>query len=173
MTCHGGRAHRVLGFSAIQLARPAAAPDEITLDRLIEEARVTTPPRAPLAVPGTSAEAAALGYLHANCGSCHNSARPPGAVSYAPPPGLDLWLRADGLSTPGATPTYQTAIGRFVVPGAPRDSALYRWAAGTSWFLPRMPPIATKVVDRNGLATLERWIVELGARAAPGREQRP
>jgi hypothetical protein len=172
MTCHGGRSHRVLGFSALQLARPKATPRDLTLDGLVAEGLVSAPPRAPLAVPGTPAEAAALGYLHANCGSCHNSARPPGAVSYAPPPELDLWLRADALSNPSATPTYQT-IGKFVVPGAPLESPLYRWAAGVSWFLPRMPPIATKVIDRAGLATLERWIVELGGagRAANGSHE--
>jgi hypothetical protein len=163
MTCHGGRAHRVLGFSAVQLAHPDRAPGDLTLARLVDEGLLTVPPRAPPAIPGAPAEVAALGYLHANCGSCHNSARPPRASSYAPPPTLDLWLRAETLSAPSATPTYRTAIGRFVVPGAPIESPLYRRAAGLGWFLPRMPPIATAVVDRAGLATLERWIIGLGS----------
>src|SRR4051794_36937339 len=77
MTCHGARASRVLGFSAVQLAHAAGpSSDELTFARLEAEGLVTAPTRQPLQLPGPETTSRALGYVHANCGSCHNSARP-------------------------------------------------------------------------------------------------
>ena len=46
----------------------------LTLGRLVERALLSAPPPAgaSYAVPGDATTAAALGYLHANCGHCHN-----------------------------------------------------------------------------------------------------
>ncbi len=78
MGCHGGTPSRVLGFSAIQLAREASD-DPMSLPRLVREGRLTRPPPTSLRVPGDSATQQALGYLHANCSHCHNQQRPPSA----------------------------------------------------------------------------------------------
>jgi len=161
MTCHGGRSHRVLGFSAIQLSHAPASAEDLTLERLTEEGLLTDPPKSPIRVPGTATESQALGYLHANCGSCHNSGRPADARFFRPPADLDLWLRVGSLSTPATTPTYRTAIGTHVLPGSPSASPLYQCAAGTRRFRPRMPPIGTEIPDIAGLRTLEQWIVGL------------
>ena len=82
--CHEGAAQPVLGFSALQLsadrdplAAHAPAPASITLDALaargllrnLPSALLEQPPRIAAASP---TERAALGYLHANCGHCHN-----------------------------------------------------------------------------------------------------
>ena len=72
--CHGGRKSHVLGFSAVQLAKPGLP---LALDDLVSEGRLTRAPASLPAIPGNEVERAALGYLHANCGHCHNSARPP------------------------------------------------------------------------------------------------
>lgn len=161
MTCHGGRSHRILGFSAIQLSHAPASAEDLTLQRLTEEGLLTDPPESPIRVPGTPTESQALGYLHTNCGSCHNSGRPADARFFRPPADLDLWLRVGSLSTPAATPTYQTAMGTHVLPRSPSASPLYQCAAGTRRFRPRMPPIGTEIPDIAGLRTLERWIVGL------------
>ncbi|HEX2734373.1 MAG TPA: hypothetical protein VHM70_22340 [Polyangiaceae bacterium] len=160
MTCHGGRAHAVLGFSAIQLAHASADPEEYTLDRLAQSGLLSHPPKSTTQIPGNPIERAALGYLHSNCGSCHNSARPAWATSYAPSASLDLWLRTDALSAVDVTPTYRTALS-FVKPGNPESSSLYKRLANTSWFLPRMPPLATEVVDDEGAQVIATWIRQL------------
>src|SRR5688572_18926108 len=73
--CHGGRASYVLGLSAVQLAAPGA-PGELDLAGLEARGLLSDPPGADLSIPGTDTERAALGYLHANCGHCHNQTRP-------------------------------------------------------------------------------------------------
>jgi len=103
------------------------------------------------------AEAAARGYLDANCAHCHN---PRGAASNS---GLDLtWEQADPLALGiGKRPV---AAGRGagnldfdVVPGDPAHSILfYRMGnleAGVS-----MPEIGRSTVDPAGMAVVERWI---------------
>jgi hypothetical protein len=169
MTCHAGREHRVLGFSALQLSHSPFSEEDWTLERLARSGLLTREPSAPLAIPGSPTEVAALGYLHVNCGSCHNGARPPPARYFRPPPPLDFWLRTATLASPAATPTYQTALEEYVLPGAPEQSPLFRRFARSSWFRRRMPPLATEVVDPGGLHLLERWIREL---PVPGTAQR-
>jgi hypothetical protein len=45
---------------------------------------------------GTEVETKALGYMHANCGICHNSF----SKLYSAKSSLDLWTRLDQLSVP-------------------------------------------------------------------------
>jgi hypothetical protein len=70
-TCHRNMRDRAIGFSAVQLSY-AAEPGNVTLDQLVQMDALTVAPTAPIAVPGTDTEKAAFGYLHANCGMCHN-----------------------------------------------------------------------------------------------------
>src|SRR3712207_2010550 len=84
--CHQGSRTEVLGFSMLQLssdrdpnAPHAEAPDpgSVDLKMLVEKGLIVglpqhlieTPPR----VPGSATERAAIGYLHGNCGHCHNA----------------------------------------------------------------------------------------------------
>lgn len=159
--CHGGRSHRILGFSAIQLSHAPVSTDDLTLRRLTDEGLLSDLPTSPVRVPGNPTESQALGYLHSNCGSCHNSARPTDARFFKPPEDLDLWLQVASLSTPGVTTTYRTSIGSYVVPGSPSASQLFRCADGSRRFRRGMPPIATEILDAAGLRTLEQWIVGL------------
>ena len=100
-----------------------------------------------------------MGYLHANCGHCHNSARPPrqGARCYDPQRELDFWLRVEALGSPGATPTYASAVGRVVEPGHPECSDVIDLMSRRSGGL-QMPPLATERVDSAGVALLTTWI---------------
>jgi hypothetical protein len=107
----------------------------------------------------------ALGYLHGNCGHCHNDAALPA---------LDLVL-AQQASDPRASTerTLASLVGRVsrfrphgaaaatrVVPGRPDQSILVARMKSRDP-LTRMPPIGVRVADAKGLAEIERWIQEV------------
>lgn len=156
--CHGGEPGRILGFSAVQLAAGAG---RAVLESLHAAGRISALP-APYVVPGDATVSAALGYLHANCGSCHN---PNGFASEETALTLRLALAA---TTPETTDAYRTAVGvplnswrtfdftTIVVPGDPEGSALL--ARMQSRAAEAMPPLATEEVDLDGTAAIRLWI---------------
>lgn len=179
LACHEGPAVPVLGFSALQLssdrdplaphADPARA-GQLDLAYLVATGRLVNLPAALLAKPPriaarTPVERAALGYLHGNCGHCHD---PAGALD-----GLDLVLaqRAD----PGADSVARVRqslldrASRFRPHGLPdpkrvaldghSPSTLTLRLSSTSP-LARMPPLGVQRVDDEGVALVERWITE-------------
>ena len=149
-TCHDGEPGRVLGMSAVQQAH---AREE--LRDLLGHPLPAEPPREPVA-------AAALGYLHGNCGHCHN---PHGSAR----PDTDMNLR---LSPAGEAPAERTTVGRplqyyrsaqatlRVAPGDPGHSALLQrmLERGTR---SQMPPLASEMVDPSGIAIVQAWIEEM------------
>jgi len=162
--CHNGEPGRALGFSALQLAGAAR---ELSLAQLAAEARLSAPPLPDerYALPGEPEAAAALGYLHANCGNCHN---PRGAAW----PDTQMLLRLDvgaaGVDTALVASSvvgvplqyYRAEDGATtlrVVPGHPEQSGL---VARMTVRGPReqMPPLATEKVDEQGVALVSRWI---------------
>ena len=164
-TCHGGEPGPGLSFAAVQLSKAGAGP---SLASLAASGVLSHPPpaAADYSPPGPPAVAAALGYLHANCGHCHD---PLGSAR----PDVDLFLRLDvAARTPEATAAYRTAVGvplqffrgggltaRIVAGDAAASAVIYRMsmrAMGVS-----MPPIATEHVDTVGLATVTAWIESL------------
>ncbi|HEY6724364.1 MAG TPA: hypothetical protein VI197_10035 [Polyangiaceae bacterium] len=161
-TCHNGEAGRALGFSALQLSA-AGRLDQLAQDRLLSHA---PSPEERFSVPGNPVVSAALGYLHANCGHCHN---PNGSAS----PDTDMNLRLDlGQTSPTATNAYLTTVGvelqyfdgteliYRVAPGAPEASALVermRERGAES----QMPPFATELVHDEGVAWVTDWIRSL------------
>jgi hypothetical protein len=185
LACHDGGAGPVLGLSALQLsadrdpraphADPAqrAALDlrawvERGLLRNLPAALLDAPPRIAAASPTARA---ALGYLHGNCGHCHNDAGPLAT--------LDLSL-AQSAADPAhsARRTLDSLLGhasRFraqgssaaarVVPGRVQASVLAERMQSTNPFA-RMPPLGVQVIDAEGLALVERWI-EHGIRRDP------
>lgn len=170
-TCHLRMPDKVLGFSAIQLAHETEPPDpaEWTLTRLQEANRLTVAPP-PIALPGDADERSVLGYLHANCGHCHN---PRSSVNSRVD--LRLWLRTDALGSVEETPTYLTTVGKEldlpgdgpagaslrIDPGSPSTSALLlRFDSRGEAY--SMPPLGTEIVDPAGRALLEAWITSLG-----------
>jgi hypothetical protein len=163
--CHGGTRSHVLGFSAIQLAHEAPE-GELTLQRLGDEGLLTQVPAGTPTIPGTSSERAALGYLHANCGHCHNQERPArqGTRCYDPERRFDLLLRVGRLGSVFDTPAYSTALEQIVHPGeSPEHSELFKRVAKTA-AEGGMPPLAKERVDDEGVAVLREWILHL-----PGR----
>jgi hypothetical protein len=110
-TCHGinAMADTALGFSALQLSHDVTAANELNLQKVKAMGWLSAPPATDkFVLPGTPAETAALGYLHANCGNCHNDY---GKV-YQTSADLDLWthLDAERLSAVGKTAAYLSMV---------------------------------------------------------------
>jgi hypothetical protein len=173
--CHDGNS--VLGFTALQLstARDPLAPhaeplepDMFTVQSLVDQQRlkparpdlVARPPRIEAETP---AARAALGYLSANCGSCHRDGAP-----------IDtrLRLRASAAGQTAAVvgilrsaavsweiPTAGVGATRFVTPGHPeRSSIVIRMKSRRP--STQMPPLGTVIVDHEATALIERWIAD-------------
>jgi hypothetical protein len=148
--CHIGEPGRALGFSALQLGDVADLP-------------LSNPP--PAGVSYTAPEPA-LGYLHANCGHCHNENGSAWASS-------QMVLRLSVDERVAATTTIaETTIGvplqqwvghgftNRIVAGDPDNSALlYRMTQRTQNM--QMPPIATEVSDPIGIDLVRQWIQSL------------
>ena len=83
-TCHNEMQDFVLGFSALQLSHDQGG---VNLASLIEGERLSAPPATPFTIPGDAAARGALGYLHANCGTCHNDRS--SVMSRTP---ISMWL---------------------------------------------------------------------------------
>ncbi|HEX8796409.1 MAG TPA: hypothetical protein VF765_35905 [Polyangiaceae bacterium] len=171
--CHAGRLDFVLGFEAVSLSAPAAS--GLTMTQLVSQRLVTRPPAAPIVVPGTPTESAALGWLHANCGTtCHND------TSWACVTTLWMRLEVGQLGSVQATDTWNTAVGQplqllndgfvppwpmlRITPGDPTASAV--------WYRPsvrdtdpsqpnQMPPIDSHVVPDAGVNLLAAWIASM------------
>lgn len=170
LTCHSQLPDKALGFSAIQLSHAKTDPTsalEWTLDTLITDGLLTNPPAKSFTVPGSALERDTFGYLHANCGTCHN---PKGSANAQT--GLDMWLKVADLNGPVSEfSVYKGLFDKDVVwldaerpdaakriaPGSLKDSAVYQRfiAKGQTW---SMPPLGTEVVDPTGKKLLEDWI---------------
>jgi hypothetical protein len=157
MACHGGRRSRALGFSAVQLAFEAE-PGLVDLDDLAAAGLLSHPPASAPVIPGDATERAALGYIHANCGHCHNQARPSssGARCFDPQNDLDFWLPAARLESVEDTPTYRT-VGSTIEPGEPDHSPLITRFSSRNPSA-QMPPLGTESVDQSALDLLRAWI---------------
>jgi hypothetical protein len=178
--CHEGGPAEVLGFSALQLSpnrdrnalhAEAAGPASVNLDYLIGNGLIggmdKWSPPAPSIEAGSETERVVLGYLHGNCGHCHNS-----RASLA---NLGLFLREELLL--GSDAVLETMIGQPVTkrapgqsaaavlrvePGHPERSAIFARLSSRYPAL-QMPPLGTALVDREALALLSQWIIELEA----------
>ena len=137
LACHEGAAVPILGYSAVQLTRDAIAGP-------------------------TPTTRSVLGYLHGNCGHCHNDAALPA---------LDLSL-AQSAARPqeSAVRSLITLVGRFgryraagagetrrVRPGRADESMLLARMASHDPLV-RMPPVGVSVVDERAVALVRRWI---------------
>jgi hypothetical protein len=172
--CHQGGRSEVLGFSTLQLSpdrdpgalHADAEPDAMDLKTLVDRGLVVgLPPHLLDPPPRITAlsqkERAALGYLHGNCGHCHNDQGPLRNV------GLYLRQKALGSSqaveatvghpvkkpAPGQSPE---AVNR-IEPGYPERSGLVQ-RIGSRYPALQMPPLGTELVDHEAIALLEHWI---------------
>jgi len=146
LACHEGAPAPVLGFSAVQLGPQ--------LREWTARGIVTNVPAAMVAAPLPLSPA--LGYLHGNCGHCHNEA---GAVA-----GIDLVL-AQSAADPAASArrTRQSLFGRASryreagTADAERADVIVQRMQSDSPYS-RMPPLGVSVVDREGVALVGQWL---------------
>jgi len=172
--CHQGGRSEVLGFSAVELS-PQRDPDAlhadassgIDLDALVERGLLVGLLPASLRVAprigaASALERTALGYLHGNCGHCHNEQGPLRNVG--------LFLRQTaGATAQGAIastvnhPVRKPAPGQShdatlrIEPQHPDRSVLMQRIASRSPAL-QMPPLGTELTDRQALDLIRRWI---------------
>jgi hypothetical protein len=176
--CHQGGRSEVLGFSALQLSPerdPGAphaeprTPAHVDLDHLLDKGLLVGFPKAlreapPRIVAASAAERAALGYLHGNCGHCHNDQ---GSLK-----NVGLFLRhVSGAEVPPAiastidhpvkkpAPGLSADAARRIEPGHPDRSALVQ-RVGSRYPALQMPPLGTELVDDEAVALLRRWVAE-------------
>jgi mono/diheme cytochrome c family protein len=163
--CHRGDIGRILGFSAIQLTSPLTGPTLRTLNAM----DLLTTPAADdgYPAPGDAQAAQALGYMHANCGHCHNKN---GAAW--PDTRMVLRLRVadrDLLTSEVYQSIVDTkleywrggAIKLRVAPAQPDASAIAA-RMETRGSDNQMPPLATEIVDTAGIELVRAWITSLG-----------
>ncbi len=176
--CHDSNRTEPLGFTALQLsddrdplAVHAEPPDEafVTLSTLAQDGLISpirsefvdTPPRIPAASARTRA---ALGYLSANCGACHNtlSSLAPLGLSFRQPAyggGLAVVRasleRRTKWDRPGAAPETTRVIDH----DAPELSALLvRMTSRRP--VSQMPPLGSVVPDHAAVALISQWVRE-------------
>lgn len=163
-SCHRGAADRVLGFELIGLANEGAAGLELSV--LNAEGLLSPKLLGDYTVPGGELDKAALGWLHANCGTaCHNDLYD--SKGYW----TGFYMRLDSQRLASVSATYAWQTGAYVTsdfqpggptlsrifPGDPARSAIY-YRASRRGSTEQMPPYDTKLVDEEGLESLRAWI---------------
>jgi hypothetical protein len=157
-TCHDPNPSVLLGVSAIQLAGTPVLAD-------LEAAGQLTDPLPSLELPGDADQQEALGYLHANCGNCHNR--------YADWPSYKTWLETDSLGSVAETTAVATGAGiageadpvdgldatLLIDPGSPESSLVYQRLSTRSDG--KMPFLGTEAVDPHGIQLVSDLITGL------------
>jgi len=174
--CHQGGRSEVLGFSLIQLLlerdpgalhADTSGASDLDLKELIARGVIVGLPRSalePRQIASSATERAALGYLHGNCGHCHNEQGPLRNV------GLFLRQSAAAGAERAIASTFDQPLKKpapgmsadallRIEPQHPDRSALMQRIA--SRYPPlQMPPLGTVLVDREAVDQLQRWIAE-------------
>lgn len=180
--CHKGKKDKLLGFEAISLGQPGAA--GLTLGVLAAEGRLTAPPAVTnVTIPddGSGHSAAALAWMHVNCGtSCHTGTST--ATAYgtglrmrigwdeiAGKPLADWEVVRSTVGVPVKSPAWSGAP--RIAPGDPEASVILRLLGQRGD--QQMPPIATKVVDEKGRASVQAWITAMPKAVPPVEEPPP
>jgi hypothetical protein len=176
-TCHSQQPDKALGFSAIQLSHAAVdAQNELewTLDKLVTANLLTAPPAAAIEFSSgwSDLDRDMLGYMHGNCGTCHN---PQGTANSTT--GLDMWLKVEDLAKPATESSVYLGLVdvnitkmdgnppdalKRIAPGSLDDSAAYvRFVEKDQGW--KMPPLASEVVDPHGKELFEEFIANVGS----------
>jgi hypothetical protein len=176
--CHEAAPAPVLGFSALQLSAdrdPLAPHGDVsggTLDLRALVARGllrNLPPRLlaepPRIAAANATERAALGYLHGNCGHCHNEDGPLAVLEMTlaqrvgRPDSTDNVFRSLAR-VPSQFHAADAAGGARVAPGHAAQSVLVQRMVSRDP-LQQMPPLGTAAADAEAVALIARWIDSL------------
>lgn len=165
--CHAGGSDWALGFEVFGLANDGA--QGLTVGVMNDEGLLSPKLLGDYRIPGDPMTQKALGWLHANCATgCHNHR--PTAKGYWS--GFHVHLHTQELGSLESTATFRTGVGILstfqpgggpyyrIAPGDPERSAVvYRISRrGTT---EQMPPMATKLVDEEGVHLLRVFIESL------------
>jgi hypothetical protein len=167
--CHDRLDGKALGFQAILLDRPVYGGLVLNDLPILDWLTVDPTPVGGgeyFPIPGTPVEQAALGYLHVNCGNCHN---PTSDVLNTV--AVDWRLTVGALGSVAETTTYTTAVDvaptlatpsatGIIEPGDPAQSAAFLRMDTTQAAI-QMPPEGRETIDTAGVATIEAWIEAL------------
>lgn len=165
LVCHDSAAVPVLGFSAVQLSSQLP---QLAARGLLHGLPPALRGPPPVIAADNAAERAALGYLHGNCGHCHNHDGSPAPVPLrlAQAVGDPVAARQRVLdSVLGVSSRFRPAVqaeAPLVAPGQPGHSVLLQRLRSRQPNS-QMPPLGTRVADAEGLALVERWIASLPA----------
>jgi hypothetical protein len=168
--CHEEVRAKVLGFGAISLDFDST---KLDLEDLITQGKLSAPPTGGAAgarfpIPGGTTVVNALGYMHANCGHCHN----PTANNFNHTP-TDMRLRVGALADVGATPAYTTLVDRtsslgyvhddgmsytLLVDGGTATNSILIKRMTSMNAMKHMPNKGSEMVDAAGMGMLSTWI---------------
>ncbi len=162
--CHEGAPVPVLGFSAMQLSPDRADLRTLSASGLLRNLPATVLDNPPRIAAANARERAALGYLHGNCGHCHNDDGPLAV--------LELNLSQQINAAPDAV---RRSIGNVpsqlragdAPPGTPRiqpghvSTSVLALRMRSRDPLQQMPPLGTSLVDAEAMALLAEWIAGL------------
>lgn len=164
--CHTAVAGHVLGFRTRQLDRTMsyAGTEYPQLAALFEAGYTSDPTGTPAGYPRLTNRAEPLAararaYLDTNCGMCHQPAGPGNAqidLRFSTP--LALTGTCDEVPDQGEL---GLAEPRIILPGDPSRSVLSARMGRRGE--DQMPPLASTVVDAEGVAVIEDWIASLQA----------
>jgi mono/diheme cytochrome c family protein len=184
--CHDGQKDKLLGLEAVNLATPGA--QGLTLANLVAMGKLTkVPPQTTVAFPedATGKAAEALGWLHVNCGVCHNPHAAAGGQSHLylltqpsllfvgdggtlpPVTSLPAWTTTVNQLSDIALPAVGTGNYVFIKPGSPTlslvsvDSGRRVPPDQTPSDRSQMPPLVSRLVDTVGHQKLDDWISAL------------
>ncbi len=173
--CHHGGSDKLLGVEAVALGVPEA--EGATLTDLVDRGLLSNPPpTTAITLPedATGKAAAALGYLHANCGMPCHSSRGLGEETKLVMRlrATEFWPTTGGAPTPvEKTDTYGSTVNQIpttaavashfpganrIIPGA-HDKSLV-WLLSHLRDSYQMPPLISHVIDANGTQKLADWI---------------
>ena len=175
--CHTSAPVEILGFSARQLLRDifteaATSPGALQPDKALAalQARgqiegLDERQSAPQFAARTDLERAVLGYLHGNCGHCHNATGPRARL------GMDLFQSAAdpeaaalsslvGRKLKSPPPGLAENTTLRIEAGHPERSAVPQRMASRVPAL-QMPPLGTALVDERAVKLIRRWITEM------------
>jgi hypothetical protein len=190
--CHEGGAVRALGVSALQLSpdrdpnaphAEAVPPGAVDLPGLAARGLVRGLPQradalAPRIEAPTPVARAALGYLHANCGSCHVAGGELASLELV----LNYSLATSAGELPAAVLTTFARPSRARIPGLPTpadrvspgdpEASVLLARVSSRHPVRQMPPLGSRIVDDEGVRLIRQWIAEQpGARPTTRHDQ--
>jgi hypothetical protein len=163
--CHAAIPDRLLGVSAIQLSHDGPGATYLSLAAAGSLSTVANTSTTDHRLPD-AADWNALGYLHSNCGNCHQ----PDANAWERVD-MQLWLRIESIDSVANTTIYRSTVGVLltkddqslttrIVAGAPDQSGLVERMQLRNDEL-AMPPIASELIDDAGVGAVRAFIESL------------